>query len=114
METAKDIVIILLSAFGIIGGLLSLPDKWKEFRLKRRPLGDRGTTHIVLSLKDEDGMSAVTFLVEGDIFHFISAYVKPELQSEFISLEKFGDFHKVSLKIPTDLVPNLKKVKKKD
>lgn len=112
IKTVATVLGILLGMLGLIGGLLSLPDKWKEFRVKLRPLGDRGTHHLVLSRKDNAGISEVTFLVEGDIFHFISAYVKPGFDSEVISLEKIGEYNKVTLRFPTAILSNLRKVKK--
>ena len=102
---------IVVAVLGIIGGLLALPDKWKAFRTGRWPLGKRGTTHLVLQKKDGHDSSTVTYLVEGDLFHFVSAYGGAKLGAEVQSLERVGDYYKLVIIYPLSVVDNLVKVK---
>jgi len=67
---------------------------------------------MVLQRKDGDNSSTVTFLIDGDVFHFVSAFGKAELGAEVQSLEQVGDYYKVVITYPLGVADNLVKVKK--
>jgi len=58
-----------LTVLGIMGGLLGLPAKIRDFRQSLRAHGDKGTGWILLGRDDDDTETQVRFLVFDDLVH---------------------------------------------
>jgi hypothetical protein len=106
LEFIKTIAIIaagIVSVIGILGGILSLPESYKRFRKGLYPHGEKGTSHLVLSIKSNNEKQLVTFLVIRDVYHFIKAFLQPkEWEGEFESIEQIGEYYKIIIPYPKE------------
>jgi hypothetical protein len=106
LEFIKTIAIIaagILSVIGILGGILSLPESYKRFRKGIYPHGEKGTSPLILSIKINNERQFVTFLVVGDVYHFIKAFLQPKKwEGECESIEQIGEYYKIVISYPKE------------
>jgi hypothetical protein len=115
IETFKDIGVMLglvVVTLGIIGGLLTLPEKVKQFRKLRRPPGDQGTTFYLLSRTDTAEHTILEFLVAEDLMHFLSSWGKQGGGATTIGVEQVGKFFRVRMEYAAGTVDYHRKVDK--
>jgi len=114
IELLKDVGIVIgvvVALLGLIGGLISLPKKIKEFRNWLRPLGDRGTKYFLLGREDTDQYTNADFLVADDLMHFLKSFGKVGAGSTTLTVDKVGEFYRVKIQFPLGALDSLMKVK---
>ena len=102
----------IVAILGLIGGLLALPEKIREFKKLQRPLGDRGTKYFILSREDGGSHSVAEFLVADDLMHFLSSFGKVGGSNTTLEVEHVGEFYRVKMKFLPGVLDSLTKVKK--
>jgi hypothetical protein len=115
IETFKiisTVVVLVFTLLGVIGGLLSLPEKLKQFRKLRRSLGDQGTTFYLLSRTDTAEHTILEFLVTEDLMHFLSSWGKQGGGATTIGVEPVGKFFRVRMEYAAGTVDYYRKVEK--
>jgi hypothetical protein len=115
IETFKIIsavVVLVFTLLGVIGGLLALPEKVKQFRRLHRPLADQGTTFYLLSRADTAEHTILEFLVAEDLMHFLSSWGKQGGGATTIGVEPVGKFFRVRMEYAAGTVDYYRKVEK--
>ena len=115
IETLKIVGLgigLLVAILGVVGGLLSLPDKIKHFKRMRRPRGDRGTNYFIMSREDTSDYSIVEYLVSDDLLHFLGAFGNLKGRAITLRIESVGEFYRVRMQFKPGALDNVKIVKK--
>ena len=102
----------VIALLGVIGGLLALPEKLREFRIKRRPVGDRGTGFFIMSRQDTPEHTEAEFLVTDDLIHFLTSFGKIGGQTQTLEVKRVGEFYTVRMRFPAGTLQRLVKVLK--
>lgn len=101
MLTLQMIGLILgvpLSILGILGGLVSLSQNWRQWRVAMRPHGHKGVAWVVARRDDKPDGAEVLFLVAEDLIHFIGNFAKTDLGGRIISITAVGEYYEVLMK----------------
>ena len=90
----------IVSILGILGGLFSLPLQFRKLRRDLQFAGNRGHSACVVSRADCHDAIVVTYLVEGDLFHFLRTFGHEENLGSVQSIDSVGEYYKVLITYP--------------
>jgi hypothetical protein len=87
---------------GVIGGLLSLPKQYRDFKRDRAQHGNKGVGYQVLEKIETSEMISVRFLVVEDVMHFIRNFSNEEFGGIAKHVAQVGQYYEVEMVFPPD------------
>jgi len=117
IEVFKEIGLgigLIVAILGVLGGILSLPEKIKQFKKMRTPRGDRGTQFFMMSREDTHEHTIAEYLVADDVMHFLSGFGKAAGGATTLEVEAIGEFYRVRMLFKPGVIDTFVKVKKNE